>query len=106
MQYNEGENEVYVVRKHWIVFVVQVLVALIGAVLPYAMLSFLPLGVMLASVPSAIVGPTFAFIYITWLLILWIGIFLCWTLYYLNVWIVTNERISMCIKRVCLAVSC
>jgi len=62
-------------------------------VLPYVMLSFLPLGIMLASVPIAIVGPTLAFLYITWLLVLWIGIFMCWTLYYLNVWIVTNERI-------------
>jgi len=93
MTFNEGEEEVWVVRKHWLVFVMQMIVAAVGAVLPYVLLRIVPLGSLLASVPNAVAGPLLAFGYMTWLLILWVGLFYGWTMYYLNVWIVTSERI-------------
>ena len=93
MTFNEGEEEAYVVRKHWLVFAAQLVVTGAGAVLPYFFMKLLPLGSLLAAVPTAVAGPLLAFGYMSWLLLLWVSLFYGWTIYYLNVWIVTNERV-------------
>ena len=93
MTFNEGEEELYVVRKHWLIFAASVIMVAIGAVLPYLLLKAMPLSVWLAGVPTSVAGPALAFGYLSWLLLLWISLFYAWTLYYLNVWIVTNQRI-------------
>lgn len=36
---------------------------------------------------------TFSFFYSLWVLIFWIGFFVIWTDYYLDVWYITNKRI-------------
>ncbi len=83
----------YVVRKHWLIFMGQLIATLFGAVMPYILLSFLPLNLMLPFMSADMLKEVLALLYITWLLCLWMAIFFAWTMYYLNVWIVTNERI-------------
>jgi len=93
MRFDDGENKVLVIRKHWIVFFGNLLLAAFGAVLPIIILRILPAELFTSVLPGSSAGPVSAFLYFVWLLFLWLFLFALWTLYYLNVWIVTNRRI-------------
>ena len=92
MRFDEGEDLIYVVRKHWLVFAGNVLVIAFGAILPIIVLRLLPGGVLSAlSLQNA--AELLAFLYVLWLLFLWQMFFILWTTYYLNVVVVTNQHI-------------
>ncbi len=91
----DGENVIYQVRRHWIIF--------LGYTIGLVFLGFLP---FIAFVLIEEFFPTFfnvdvggniyalfVFMYSLWVLILWIAFFLDWTKYYLDVWYVTEKRI-------------
>ena len=93
-----GEEVILEVRKHWIVFV--------GQIIGFGFLALLPLIIYIftatylaADIPQVVTtafGQYFhvmMFFYILWVLFLWIGFFLSWTKYYLDVWYVTKSRI-------------
>ena len=91
----EGENVIFEVRKHWIVFVGQASALLFSALLPFILLT---LGkVFEVDLPELNIpgnkSALFLFIYLLWLLTLWILFFLDWIKYYLDVWYVTEKRI-------------
>jgi hypothetical protein len=97
---DENEHVIMEVRKHWIVFVGNVLAFLAGALLPLALFGaaeiFIPEIVtkILLSVPlSGSFLALLSFFYLLWVLFLWITLFLEWTKYYLDVWYVTETRI-------------
>ena len=92
MRFDDGEQSLYVIRKHWIVFFGNVLLIAISAVLPALIMRFIPNAVW-SNISLARVGPLIAFAYFMWLLFLWIALAVTWTMYYLNVWIVTNTRV-------------
>ncbi len=92
MRFDDGEKMVLVIRKHWLLFVGALFVIGVFAVLPYVILHLIPVRV-LSGLPAAVAGPTVAFFYIIWLLILWVVLFAYWTNYYLNIWVVTDRRI-------------
>lgn len=90
-----GEHVVKELRKHWFLF--------LGELLPYAILLILPFALqrILAFAPPLAGYATF-FDYSTplaraalgvWLLIVWTGAWGAFTRYFLNVWILTNQRI-------------
>ncbi len=88
-----GEHVIFEVRKHWIIFV--------GNIISFFFLAFLPAVVYMALItfvaPVAVFlfahFSTFLFFYILWILFLWINFFLIWTKYFLDVWYVTGSRI-------------
>ena len=89
-----GETVILEVRRHWIVFV--------GHVVSFVLLSLFPIIVYLltvAYVPALALALTsvpfslYVFLYILWLLLMWIGFFLAWTKFFLDVWYVTGSRI-------------
>jgi len=95
-----GEIVTLSVRKHWLVFLVELL--------PYAILAFVPLLIpflfsMLTQVaPGVSTVLTHAPDLTTawarfglglWWLFLWVGAFNTFTRYYLDVWVITNKRI-------------
>ena len=91
IQIEKGEEILLTVRRHWFVFFLQTLPLIILALAPavlwrsaeyffdwqargkYAFLAF--------------------FFYAMWLLFLWLVLFIKWTTYYLDIWILTNKRI-------------
>ena len=90
-----GEHVVMASRKHWFLF--------LGELLPYAILLALPFALpkFLALIP-ALSGYTAQFTYQTplaravlgvWLLIIWTLAWSAFTRYYLNAWVLTNQRI-------------
>ncbi len=91
IQIPRDEKIILVLRKHWFVLLVESLVFVGLAVAPALALSagaffFKP---DLASSLTILVGGA----YIIWLLALWIGFFVFWTDFYLDIWIITDKRI-------------
>jgi uncharacterized membrane protein YdbT with pleckstrin-like domain len=94
-----GEQVMKEVRKHWLVF--------LGMLLPYIFLALVPLLVpalfSFAARLFPILGdamrefspalPLVRVVLGIWWLILWIGAFNAFTSYFLNVWVITSQRI-------------
>ncbi|HEX5774620.1 MAG TPA: PH domain-containing protein [Candidatus Paceibacterota bacterium] len=95
-----GEKIIRSVRKHWFVFVLELL--------PFALAAWLPLylpdlfatlsGAVANSSPATVAAFSFAnpwvrLVYGFWWLALWIFAFNIFTQYYLNMWIITSNRI-------------
>lgn len=91
IQIPRDEKVILVLRKHWFVLLIEALV-FIG--LAGAPALFLGVGTALFS--PAISSPMYVLVavgYLMWLLLLWIGFFVFWTDFYLDVWIITDKRI-------------
>lgn len=90
-----GEHIVFEARKHWFIFLSELLPYAIIAIIPFALPNLLAL-----APPLARYAPQFT--YATplmraalgiWLLITWTGAWSAFTRYFLNAWVLTNERI-------------
>lgn len=94
-----GESTRLSVRKHWIVFTVELLPFLIFAFIPFV----IQYGAgMLAAANStflpyvdslSLANPWVRFTFGMWWLLMWTGAFNTFTKYYLDVWIITTQRI-------------
>lgn len=89
----QGEYIVKEVRRHWFFAIARAIVYVFVAILPllgYPIASvFLP---TLFTISGGSVS-VFLAVYPLWLLLLWVSFFLFWTDYYLDVLVLTNERI-------------
>ncbi len=88
----KDEYIIYEVRKHWFILLRPIFFALFAVLLPvfiYAVASALP--IEFKSEGNIII--LFLFLYSIWALIVWIFIFVSWTNYYLDVWILTNKNL-------------
>lgn len=90
------EHEVAVFRKHWFVFALEIIgnvfllfVPLLLLLLPKLLAGVLPVTVTLPQITGSL---TFFFSCL-WLLIIWTRLFVAWTDYNLDMWIITNKRI-------------
>src|SRR4051812_6721525 len=90
----EGERIILEIRKHWLVFISEAFIIFISALAPAIMLVFVVrAGLIHIPEVSARFSNLFFFVYSLWLLVLWMVLFLFWTDYYLDVWLVTDRRI-------------
>lgn len=90
-----GEIVVRLLRKHWLLFV--------GELLPYALLAVLPLALpkLLALIPGAELAVTLLdyteqvprILLGLWLVVVWTAAWGAFTRYYLNAWVLTSQRI-------------
>lgn len=88
-----GESVILEVRKHWFVFLTYGFSTLVAAIAPLILYGVLT---HIISVPVSIQGNTESlamFVYFLWLMFLWMGFFVQWTSYFLDVWYVTEKRI-------------
>lgn len=81
-----GEIPEILVRKHWVVFVIQAFGVLLAAILTILFFKY-------AVNTGATISPGMTFIIMLILLILWLSLFTLWTNYYLDIWIVTSRRV-------------
>lgn len=87
-----GETTVVVIRKHWIIFVLRSLLIVLGMIAPLVVYAFIP-AEALNAVAGIISGAWALFAYMLFVLFLWFVIFIDFTTYHLDVWVVTNRRI-------------
>jgi len=88
MVLKEGERIIFEVRRHWYVLARESSVLMLMALLPLLLLG----GFEYLGLSDEFFLPILA-LCSGWLAILWSLFFVAWTNYYLDVWIVTNERI-------------
>lgn len=90
-----GEHVVRQMRKHWFVFLAELLPYAILAVLPLAIPAFMRVAGPLAQYADAIVwsDPVVRVVLGAWWLMIWVAAFNTFTRYFLNLWVLTNERI-------------
>lgn len=84
---------IQVVRRHWFLFLFDVILLFGVAILPPVLVSFIP-PTFEASLPVGVAwGDIGFFLYCLWLLFLWVALFVRWTDYYLDMWVITDKRI-------------
>jgi hypothetical protein len=91
LKIDPDEKIILEARKHWFVFVLEIIPMLVIAILPVILL-VVTLTLLHASIPDQYI-PLVVGLYLLWLLVVWTAIFARWTIYYLNVWILTDRRI-------------
>lgn len=77
-------------RKHWFILFQETIGTIIVGILPLFLITFLA---NLAGIGSFFSPALAVFLSTLWLLLVWIGISVIWTNYYLDVWVVTDRRI-------------
>jgi len=90
-----GEHVVLQTRKHWFLFVAELLPYAILAIIPFALPKILPLAPPLAPYVEFFdyTNPAMRIVLGIWLLISWTGAWSAFTRYFLNAWILTSQRI-------------
>lgn len=103
IKFEEGEKILLVIRRHWFVMLPQFLVTVVLVVAPLFLFMFLSSGFF--TVNLGLGAETYLtkiiflanqysfFAYLIWLLLLWVFFFVEWTDYYLDMWIVTDQRV-------------
>jgi len=87
-----NEHRILEVRKHWFALMNHFLGAFFAAILPPIIIA----GINAFPVSLEIAGnETIAllFIYTLWLMLIWLWLFFEWTDYYLDVWIITDQKV-------------
>lgn len=102
IELHQNEYVILKARKHWFVFFVEAFLVAVMAVVPLVFVPFMDtffgsifqvFGAETFALFAADSGTLFTFGYSLWLLFLTATFFVLWTDYYLDVWIVTNQRI-------------
>jgi signal transduction histidine kinase len=89
--FDAGEKPLLIVRKHWAIFVRDVLASCLAAVLPFLLWALATRTELVPDVPVIAAGAHY--LGTLWLLVVWITLFVLWTEYFLDVWIITDRRI-------------
>lgn len=87
---DKNEHIILEVRKHWFYLLTEIALAIIFILLPIFILPIL--GAIGFEINVSSISLTF-FIYFIWVLFMWLTIFIFWTNYYLDVWIITTDKI-------------
>lgn len=88
---NDGEQVLFEGRKHWITLLITGIGLTMAAAFPLIVI----VGVY-AAVPQLFEGNlllALMSLYCMWLLMLWVALFYSWTDYYLDIWIVTDQKL-------------
>jgi len=97
IQLESDEKIIKVARKHWFIFASQAVsigVVAIAPLLGWAVLSSLMQNSSATiAVDLSKYTPHFIFFYSFWLLVNWMTLAHAWTIYYLDVWVVTDRRV-------------
>ena len=93
MRLEEGEHVVTIIRKHWLVFALNVVGLMLVAFLPFLLIAVFPADLVAQAFALPDAGSAASFLYFGWLLCIWLLLFSFWTTYYLDIWVVTNRRV-------------
>jgi uncharacterized membrane protein YdbT with pleckstrin-like domain len=90
---SENEKILVVVRKHWLIFAVEAFLLILAALAPLVVAALVPAGTAQALMNIGVSINFLLLVYVLYVLQLWTFIFIAWTTYFLDVWVVTNHRI-------------
>ena len=84
-----NETILLVLHRHWIAIALKLLVVLLFLLLPFVAIAIAPQAGF--DIEAAL--PLIQFLLVTYLMALVLGVFILWTEYYFDVWVVTDLRI-------------
>lgn len=87
-----GETIIATVRRHWWVLLSEAFFIMILAIVPIIFYEGISLLLLRGSLVVESALAYFTFLYSLWLLCLWMTLFLIWTNYYLDVWVITDRQ--------------
>jgi hypothetical protein len=96
VQLEKGEQVLKVVRKHWFILAAELFAIFLMSMLPFLILfvlSVLPPAYELVNFADRQTLQVVTFATAGWLLLTFMGGYMIWTNYYLDVWIITDRRI-------------
>lgn len=97
ISFEEGEQVIKVLRRHWFVMLPLIFGTIFAAIVPWVAFRFLQYQALLDQNLvinlNNFVSEWGVFAYSIWFLWLWTFFFVEWTDYYLDFWVITNERI-------------
>lgn len=88
---NENEKMLLIIHKHWLIPLSRIIGTIFIGILPLFLLPFL--NILFSDGLRSIIIPIFLFILSIYWLLLLLGIFLLWVEHWLDIWIVTNQRV-------------
>ena len=89
---DENEKVIVLIRKHWLIFSLRAFFIAAVALIPLIAYAFIPADA-LASIETIVSGTVALFVYLLFVLGLWLLIFIDFTTFHLDIWVVTNRRI-------------
>ena len=92
-QLGSDEKIVVVIRKHWLVFILEAFVIVLAIVAPLIAAVFVPSSLLVSLAQIGVSGDLLLFAYVIFVLVLWMFLFILWTTYFLDAWVVTNRRV-------------
>lgn len=93
IDFDHDEKIIFEVRKHWIVFWSEVFALILIALAPLSLTSLFAVESWNGVFSYTGMISLFIFFYALWLLLCWVIVFVLWTNYYLDVWIITDKKI-------------
>ncbi len=91
LQINPEEKILLLARKHWFVFFLETIPFFLLALAPILVYKFLALNIQFFLPLNYFYFGLAA--YCGWLLFLWMLLFIRWTIYYLDIWVLTAKRL-------------
>lgn len=91
VQFDPGEKPVVTLRKHWFIFMRDISASLIAAVVPFAVWAVLAVTGVIPENP--LIDAIGRYLGLLWILVAWTAVFIFWTEYFLDVWIITDRRV-------------
>lgn len=88
----KNEHVIIEMRRHWLVFVTEIGVVIIFAIIPLLVAPYVG-NIKPGTSPLMGASSMFLFFYALWLLIMWLVGVTFWTNYYLDVWVITSKKI-------------
>jgi len=94
IEFRENEHTIFEIRKHWFIIATELTILTFLAFIPLIITQILEAAnVIVTFGETESFLSIFVFFYSFYILVLWIIGFVFWTNYYLDVWIVTNQKI-------------
>lgn len=87
------ERVIAVIHSHWFVLLREVFSVLLLFILPFIAVPLIGYVITEAGIPAAQIGAVFGLMGSLWALLCWQLLFVRWTDYYFDVWIISNWRI-------------
>ncbi len=91
MKFESGEKTIKIFRKHWLVMFFELLLFVVIAIAPALVLWITWRSIEIELVYP--IGMVITLLFGVLILLLWIGFFIVYTNYFLDVWILTNQRV-------------
>ncbi len=91
--FEHNEKVLMLVRRHWFLFIIDIVFLGVLAVVPALLMIFIPDTVWQSLAIAGNKAELGFFLYALWLLILWVALFVRWTDYYLDLWVITDRRV-------------